>query len=75
MSASSHIPCPCPTFLREILEEFDFSIILPKIIVVENEGGSPVQQSLMESKGYIFFGFTYVNSIYVHQSTLAAASF
>ncbi|HEX9240964.1 MAG TPA: FkbM family methyltransferase, partial [Anaeromyxobacter sp.] len=58
-----------------LLQEFDFEGCRPKVIIVENDGGRPVHDELVLSKGYRRFGFTFVNSIYAESAFVEAAAF
>jgi FkbM family methyltransferase len=60
---------------RELLEEFDFGALRPKIIVVENDGGEAVHAPRMRDVGYRVYGSTFVNTIYVDAAVMAAARF
>jgi FkbM family methyltransferase len=72
----------------ELLADLDMARFSPKILIVENDGaveetdgvdraGSPfiATARMMKARGYRFYGYTFVNTIYVRADVLEAARF
>nr|WP_184487288.1 FkbM family methyltransferase [Neoroseomonas alkaliterrae] len=66
----------------ELLGELDFGRFAPKVIIVENDAedcatgrAAASTVEMMRGKGYVFFGYTFVNTIYASRALLEAARF